>query len=219
MTRDGFIRRWSERKHGSRRGRAAPVSRVAPVAPMAALADPPSESISIDETIRAEPAESAEVLVPLDDGNDGDTRAESEVDLRAEAEAAGLPAPEDLNADSDYTGFLAQGVPEALTKAALRKLWLSNPLFANLDGLNDYDEDFNVIDRVLDLAGAGKNVEKVARAVDDQTRDPDGEVREDQPLETSEPNDETDVADAAAEADRGEPMPADLAGEDETREG
>ena len=36
-----------------------------------------------------------------------------------------------------------------MTRAALRKLWLSDPVFANLDGLNDYDEDFNVVDTLL----------------------------------------------------------------------
>ena len=34
------------------------------------------------------------------------------------------------------------GVPEFLRKRALRVLWRSNPVLANLDGLNDYDDDF-----------------------------------------------------------------------------
>jgi hypothetical protein len=33
-------------------------------------------------------------------------------------------------------------VPEFLRKRALRVLWRSNPVLANLDGLNDYDDDF-----------------------------------------------------------------------------
>jgi hypothetical protein len=37
---------------------------------------------------------------------------------------------------------MREGVPEALRNRALRKLWLSDPVLANLDGLNDYDEDF-----------------------------------------------------------------------------
>ncbi len=71
-----------------------------------------------------------------------------------DAETPPLPPLEELDADSDYTPFLAEGVPEALARAALRKLWLSDPVFANLDGLNDYDEDFNLIDKVIAVADA-----------------------------------------------------------------
>jgi len=56
-----------------------------------------------------------------------------------------LPDVETLTAESDFTSFLKKGVPEELKKIALRKLWRSNPIFANLDGLNDYDEDFTKI--------------------------------------------------------------------------
>ncbi|SVD09264.1 uncharacterized protein METZ01_LOCUS362118, partial [marine metagenome] len=53
-----------------------------------------------------------------------------------------LPSVEKLTADSDFTPFFQSGVPSALKKAALRKLWSSDPVLANVDGLNDYDEDF-----------------------------------------------------------------------------
>lgn len=43
-----------------------------------------------------------------------------------------------------------------MTRAALRKLWLSDPVFANLDGLNDYDEDFNVVDTLLSALESAK---------------------------------------------------------------
>jgi len=55
-----------------------------------------------------------------------------------------LPPLESLKADSDFTPFLAEGVPEALARAALRIAWRSDPVLANLDGLNDYDEDFTI---------------------------------------------------------------------------
>jgi len=71
---------------------------------------------------------------------------------------AALPDIETLDADSDYTGFLAEGVPEKLAKAALRKLWLSDPVLANVDGLNDYDEDFNLIDTLIDASQTGYQV-------------------------------------------------------------
>lgn len=53
-----------------------------------------------------------------------------------------LPDIESLDEQSDFTVFLKDGVPEELRKRALRRLWRLNPVFANLDGLNDYDEDF-----------------------------------------------------------------------------
>ncbi len=59
-----------------------------------------------------------------------------------EEEPPDLPPVESLTAESDFTPFLRDKVPEALRKAALRKLWRSDPVLANLDGLNDYDEDF-----------------------------------------------------------------------------
>lgn len=53
-----------------------------------------------------------------------------------------LPDIDSLTRDSDYTGFLRAEVPAELRKAALRKLWRSDPVFANLDGLNDYDQNY-----------------------------------------------------------------------------
>jgi hypothetical protein len=55
-----------------------------------------------------------------------------------------LPRIETLGKDSDYTPFMRAGVPDALRNEALRKLWQSDPVFANLDGLVDYAEDFGV---------------------------------------------------------------------------
>ncbi len=63
---------------------------------------------------------------------------------------ADLPPVEALDANSDYTGFLRDGVPEALRNAALRRLWRSSPLFAFRDGLGDYDEDFRAAAPVVE---------------------------------------------------------------------
>ena len=59
-----------------------------------------------------------------------------------------LPDIESLDANSDYTAFLQDGVPEELQRLALRTLWRSDPVLANLDGLNDYDEDFGAAMRI-----------------------------------------------------------------------
>lgn len=58
-------------------------------------------------------------------------------------ERLGLPVPETLTEGDDFSGFMQAGVPQFLRKRALRVLWKSNPVLANLDGLNDYDDDFN----------------------------------------------------------------------------
>jgi len=67
---------------------------------------------------------------------------ETEEDEAALLETLGLPRPESLKEGDDFSAFMEAGVPEFLRKRALRVLWRSNPVLANLDGLNDYDEDF-----------------------------------------------------------------------------
>jgi hypothetical protein len=65
-----------------------------------------------------------------------------------------LPPIESLTADSDITPFMKNGVPEFIKQRALRKMWRITPLFGFRDGLDDYDEDFNVIDKLIP-AGTG----------------------------------------------------------------
>jgi len=62
----------------------------------------------------------------------------------------GLPPVESLVEGSDFTPFLKDGVPEFMKRKALRMLWRASPFFNLRDGLNDYDEDFNIIDKVID---------------------------------------------------------------------
>lgn len=87
---------------------------------------------------------------------------EEPAEPEAPAPAAPDPAPElpsidDLDAKSDYTPFLARTVPVELRRLALRKLWRSSPTLANLDGLNDYEDDYRSL-------GAGKVVRTVFEA-------------------------------------------------------
>ncbi len=55
---------------------------------------------------------------------------------------------------------MKKNVPEALRRAALRKLWKSDPILANLDGLNDYDEDYNLVDTAITAAQTAYKVGK-----------------------------------------------------------
>lgn len=83
-----------------------------------------------------------------------------------------LPVPETLSAGDDFSAFMKAGVPEFLRKRALRVLWRSNPVLANLDGLNDYDDDFNspeLTQKVLATAY------KVGRGILSDPKEPEAE--------------------------------------------
>lgn len=55
----------------------------------------------------------------------------------------GLKDPDLLAAGDDFAAFMSAAVPERLRRRALRVLWRSNPVLANLDGLVDHGEDFS----------------------------------------------------------------------------
>ena len=88
-------------------------------------------------------------------------------------ERLGLPVPESLSRGDDFSQFMAAGVPEFLRKRALRVLWKSNPVLANLDGLNDYDEDFRSPELTKKVLATGYQVGRgflrdVIAAVEDE---------------------------------------------------
>jgi Protein of unknown function (DUF3306) len=103
---------------------------------------------AVDETPRDE-HEPVAPAAPMADANSATAEAPPD-----------LPPIEELTRDSDYTAFLAKNVPESLRREALRKLWRSDPVFANLDGLNDYCEDFNVTDTAITMAQTAYKVGK-----------------------------------------------------------
>ena len=55
----------------------------------------------------------------------------------------GLKDPDEMQAGDDFAAFLKAAVPDRLRRRALRRLWLSNPVLANLDSLVDYGEDYS----------------------------------------------------------------------------
>lgn len=109
---------------------------------------------------------------------------ETEEDEAAILERLGLPAPEGMSEGDDFSGFMKAGVPEFLRKRALRVLWRSNPVLANLDGLNDYDEDFNAPELTQKVLATGYQVgrgfvKKVLEAdVETEVAEPDEAVAE-----------------------------------------
>lgn len=87
----------------------------------------------------------------------------------------GLPDPDTLSEGDDFSAFLTDKVPARLKTRALRRLWMSNPVLANVDGLVDYGEDFtdagNVIENLQTAYQVGKgmtaHVEALLRGKDE----------------------------------------------------
>ncbi len=65
-----------------------------------------------------------------------DTRTDDEI-----LSALGLKDPDTLVSGDDFKAYLQAAVPVHLRRRALRRLWVSNPVLAVRDGLNDYDWD------------------------------------------------------------------------------
>lgn len=110
---EGFLTRWSRRKRMTEAEATA--------------TDPTIEPVEDPQAVAARDAAEAERL------------AEEEAN-RLAAEAIDLDT---LRYGDDFSLFLKRGVPDALRRDALRRFFVSDPLLANLDGLNDYDRDFN----------------------------------------------------------------------------
>lgn len=92
-----------------------------------------------------------------------------------------LPDIETLTRESDYTPFLKADVPADLQRQALRKLWASDPIFSQHDGLTDYAEDFRNPEIVGD---AVKTAWKIGKGfLDDEAETP---------LAAAEPREEAD---------------------------
>ncbi len=107
-----FLGRWSARK-------------------MRARADLVSEPSPAPERPSDPPTPTAE---PVDSATD---KTDAEI-----LDELGLPDPDILVKGDDFAAFLRASVPARLRNRALRRLWVSDPVLANLDGLNDYEQDF-----------------------------------------------------------------------------
>ena len=119
--RENFLARWSRRKRAAEQ-RAADAPATADVANAAAAnaAAPASPSPPSD----AAPAPAT----PPD---------AAPVDLEA------LPPIETITAETDIRAFLAPGVPAQLTRAALRRVWETDPAIRDFVGLAENAWDFN----------------------------------------------------------------------------
>ena len=144
-------------------------------------ANAPPEEAAAEAGIEAE----AELEAPVEDD-----RSDEEV-----LEEMGLPDPDTLKSGDNFSAFMAKAVPARLRNRALRKLWISDPVLANLDELIDYGEDFtdaaNVIENLQTSYQVGKGfvdkVAEVSKADDAGAEEQAGEQAEavtDEPAET-----------------------------------
>ena len=121
---EGFVRRWSRRKSAAREQARAAASEPAPATEPEGAAAAIAPAAPGSATAAAEPAPRG---------------PEPAVDLSA------LPDVETLTYEFDFTVFLRPGVPAELRKRALQRLWRSDPVLANLDGLLEYGQDYSQI--------------------------------------------------------------------------
>jgi Protein of unknown function (DUF3306) len=146
---ENLLLRWSRRKAAARHAQAEAPARPAATAPAAEGQPAPAD----------QPAQA--VVSPANGEVEGQAKP-AQPELRLED----LPDIETMTYDSDFTAFLREGVPEFLKRQALRKLWASNPILANLDGLNDYDP--LTMTFLEQLEGAAEPIAEVGRGLRDK---------------------------------------------------
>ncbi|WP_294622919.1 DUF3306 domain-containing protein [uncultured Roseovarius sp.] len=145
--------------------------------------------------------------------------AERDAELEAKTdedvlEELGLPDPDALQPGDDFSAFMAKAVPDRIRRRALRRLWLSNPALANLDGLLDYGEDFTdsatVVENLQTAYQVGKgmlkHVEELARQAEVKAADSPEEHAEPVSSEHSEPVADVSFAEAGDDSQDEEPQ-------------
>ena len=131
---DNFFSRWSRRKAQVRQGGAPEV--VQPAAPP--HPDPLPASGEREQT-----APTSSLAPPAGRGIEGERPVAEE--------APPLPTLADVAAltrDSDYKRFVVPGVDEGVKRAAMKKMFFSDPHFNVMDGLDTYIGDYNTPDPI-----------------------------------------------------------------------
>ena len=86
-----------------------------------------------------------------------------------------LPDPDAMEMGDDFSVFMSKAVPDRIRRRALRTLWRSNPVLANVDMLVDYGEDFTdsamVVENMQTAYQVGKgmlkHVQEMARQAEE----------------------------------------------------
>lgn len=164
MADEGFLRRWARRKSEVLEGReplpepvaAAPLDAAGPTVPLAVPVPAPVESAAEPQPLPAE-----RPLPTMDD----------------------VAA---LDADSDFSGFVARGVDQVVRRSALKKLF-ADPHFNVMDRLDVYIDDYNKPSPMSEAMLASLNHAKSAfmKMVEDEPAalEPKAEPQSEQPPE------------------------------------
>lgn len=104
-----------------------------------------------------------------------------------------LPDPDTLKAGDDFTAFMAKAIPDHLRRRALRTLWRSNPVLANVDMLVDYGEDYTdsamVVENMQTAYQVGKGMLKHVEEMARQAKEREALSEPEAPDETPEDED------------------------------
>ena len=109
----------------------------------------------------------------MSDRNTPNDEVDPEVEQAEYLAQNDLADPETLEPGADFRAYLKDGVPDLLRRRALRALWRSNPVLANIDGLVDYGDDFTDAAMVPDLLAT---VYQVGKGMVDRTLNAEGEA-------------------------------------------
>ena len=105
----------------------------------------------LEADLLEQPEEIEEVQVTdLDESAMLGVEADAEADVKPVLTDADMPDIETLNEDSDFSGFMSEGVSDELRNLALRKLFKA-PVFNIRDGLDEYDEDYTYFEKLGDI--------------------------------------------------------------------
>ena len=121
-----------------------------------------------------------------------------------------LPDPDAMEMGDDFSVFMSKAVPDRIRRRALRTLWRSNPVLANVDMLVDYGEDFTdsamVVENMQTAYQVGKgmlkHVQEMARQAEELANPKEPEALE----EDSEEDVEELLASSEAEYEFSEPL-------------
>lgn len=107
-----------------------------------------------------------------------------------------LPNPDDMQAGDDFSAFMKSSVPTALRNRALRKLWTSDPVLANVDMLVDYGEDFTGKNDAFKLVKTIYRVGKGMLPDKEDTIEPEAQTLDPQVKDVADVTDMADETDA-----------------------
>ena len=95
-----------------------------------------------------DPAAHAEESGPVDNVPPRDEAQPASTDAPPPFDPASLPPIESITANSDIRAFFSPGVPADLVRAALRRVWTSDPAIRDFVGLSENAWDFTAPDGV-----------------------------------------------------------------------